>query len=179
MQRPDRIRESPCPVAGLGLIRVSVDHANGTSHLILQGLTRVELGPAVQRRPYRVHAIRPLRAQPVDNVKIDALAGRLRELVEQRIKLGGLPFPFPGSPQTGSGPSPGLPAAPFTAKEVSNYLRGLASPDQFADFVSCALLHDAEERQSILETIDVEPRLQRLIHFLMAEIARRQNNAAP
>ena len=30
MQRPGRTRETPCPVAGLGLIRVSVDHQDGT-----------------------------------------------------------------------------------------------------------------------------------------------------
>src|ERR1043166_9773261 len=35
MQKPGRTRESPCQVAGLGVIRVSVDHQDGTSHLIL------------------------------------------------------------------------------------------------------------------------------------------------
>src|SRR5258706_8428081 len=53
MQKPGRSRETPCPVAGLGLIRVSVDHEDGTSHLILQGLTRVELRETGQFRPYR------------------------------------------------------------------------------------------------------------------------------
>src|SRR5205814_10186063 len=43
MQKPGRTRETPCSVAGLGLIRVSVGHDDGTSHLILQGLARVEI----------------------------------------------------------------------------------------------------------------------------------------
>ena len=43
MQRPGDSREIPSPVAGLGLIRVSVGHRDGTSHLILQGIARVEL----------------------------------------------------------------------------------------------------------------------------------------
>ena len=43
MQKPGSTRETPSPVAGLGLIRVSVGHRDGTSHLILQGLARVEL----------------------------------------------------------------------------------------------------------------------------------------
>src|SRR5512140_1271838 len=60
MQKPGSARESPTPVAGLGLIRVSVGHRNGTSHLILQGLARVELEEAVRYRPYRIHRIRPL-----------------------------------------------------------------------------------------------------------------------
>lgn len=179
MQRTDRIRESPCPVAGLGLIRVSVDHANGTSHLVLQGLTRVELGKTIQRKPYRVHAIRPLRAAPADNVHVDALVAKVHELVERRIKLGGLPFPFPGAAAAPSLVSQKASQPPFTPGDVADYLRGLPGPDQLADFVSCALLPEAEQRQALLETVEVEPRLRRLIHFLMAEIHRHRNTPSP
>jgi len=63
MQKPGRTRETPCPIAGLGLIRVSVGHNDGTSHLILQGLTRVKLQETVQYKPYRVQRIAP-RGQP-------------------------------------------------------------------------------------------------------------------
>src|ERR1044071_9759407 len=51
MQRPGCTRESPSPIAGLGLIRVSVRHKDGTSHLILQGLVRVELEQVTQYKP--------------------------------------------------------------------------------------------------------------------------------
>src|SRR6266851_5178227 len=60
MQQPGRVRETPSPVAGLGLIRVSVGHGDGTSHLILQGLARVELAETVRYKPYRVQRIRGL-----------------------------------------------------------------------------------------------------------------------
>src|SRR5215510_10290636 len=82
MQRPGCSRESPCPVAGLGLIRVSVGHQDGTSHLILQGLTRVELVSTVQYKPYRIAAIRPLVAEQDNRVLIDALVAKVHELVE-------------------------------------------------------------------------------------------------
>src|SRR5215212_8838359 len=52
MQKPGNTRERPAPIAGLGLIRVAVKHSDGTSHLILQGLARVELEDAVRYRPY-------------------------------------------------------------------------------------------------------------------------------
>src|SRR5207245_8346557 len=94
MQRPGSSREMPSPVAGLGLIRVSVGHRDGTSHLILQGLARVELKEAVRYKPYRVQRIQPLETPPCDNVKVDALVAKVRELLEERIQLG-LPFPFP------------------------------------------------------------------------------------
>src|SRR5215475_2040424 len=94
MQQPGKQRETPCQIAGLGLIRVSVAHDNGTSHLILQGLTRVELVETVRVRPYRVASIKPLLAPPVDSVVIDALVAKVHELVDERLRLGPFPFPF-------------------------------------------------------------------------------------
>src|SRR5256886_17609067 len=94
MQKPGSTRETPSPVAGLGLIRVSVGHKGGTSHLILQGLARVELEETVRYKPLRVQRILPLQSPPCDNVKVDALVAKVRELLEERIQLG-LPFPFP------------------------------------------------------------------------------------
>src|SRR2546423_356675 len=64
MQKRGNTRESPSPVAGLGLIRVSVGHKDGTSPLFLQGLTRVELQDTVRYKPYRVQRIRALKTPP-------------------------------------------------------------------------------------------------------------------
>src|SRR5215469_17046125 len=94
MQRPGTTRESPSSVAGLGLIRVSVGHRDGTSHLILQGLARVELKEAVRYKPYRVQRIRTIETPPCDNVKVDALLAKVRELLEEWVDLG-LPLPPP------------------------------------------------------------------------------------
>jgi Lon protease-like protein len=178
MQRPDRARETPCAVAGLGLIRVSVDHADGTSHLILQGLTRVELGEKVQQRPYRIHTIRPLLSARSESAATEALVAKVHELVEERMALGGLPFPFPGAKKSPKSKHPGLAAPPsVSANDILKYLRGVPDPDQLADLISCALLPGAEERQAILETVELEPRLRRLIRFLMVEIDQHRKNA--
>ena len=56
------------------------------------------------------------------------------------------------------------------------YLDKLNDADQLADLVSCALLPGSAERQTILETVEVEPRLKHLIHFLMAEIKQHRKN---
>src|SRR5205807_8542923 len=134
MQKPGASREAPSPVAGLGLIRVSVGHRDGTSHLILQGLARVELETAVRYKPYRIQRIRALETPPCDNVKVDALVAKVRELLEERINLG-LPFPFPVmSPEK----SESMPAPPsFSPKEILNYLDSITDPEQAADLVSC------------------------------------------
>jgi ATP-dependent Lon protease len=171
MQKPGSRRESPSPVAGLGLIRVSVGHRDGTSHLILQGLARVVLEEAVRYKPYRIQRIHPLQAPPCDNVKVDALVAKVRELLEERIHLG-LPFPFPVMSPEKTESSPVPPS--FSPKEILSYLDSISDPEQAADLVSCAVLPGAAERQSILETVDVEARLRRLIHFLLAEIRNKR-----
>jgi len=177
MQRPGNSRETPAPIAGLGLIRVSVGHSDGTSHLILQGLARVELKEAVRYKPYRIQRIRPLETPPCDNVKVDALVAKVRELLEERIELG-LPFPFPVmSPEKGSKENSTSPS--FSPKEILSYLDSITDPEQAADLVSCAVLPGAVERQTILETVDVEARLRRLIHFLLAEIRSKRKSDTP
>jgi len=170
MQRPDRTRETPLPVAGLGLIRVSVGHRDGTSHLILQGLTRVELEEPVRTKPYRVQRIRPLTTPACDTVAADALLAKVRELLRERLEFG-LPLPPPFvTPSKKSKPSP----PPFSSKEFMKYLDAIADPEQAADQVTVAVLQDAAERQAILEALDVETRLRRLIQFLMRDISSQR-----
>ena len=171
MQKPGKQRETPCEVAGLGLIRVSVGHQDGTSHLILQGLTRVELVKTVSTKPYRMASIRPLQALPAKDAIIDTLVAKVHELVDERIRLGPFPFPFSAYKQAPTTKKKSGPAK-FTGKDVLNYLESLGDPDQIADLVSCALLPGATERQTILETVPVEARLKQLIHFLQAEVRR-------
>jgi hypothetical protein len=60
-----------------------------------------------------------------------------------------------------------------------HYLDSVKDPEQAVDLVSCAVLPGGVDRQAILETVDVEARLRRLIHFLLAEIqAKRQGSAS-
>ncbi|MEI6568083.1 MAG: LON peptidase substrate-binding domain-containing protein, partial [Verrucomicrobiota bacterium] len=64
----------------------------------------------------------------------------------------------------------------FSAKEILEHLDSIKSPEQAADLVSCAVLAGGIERQVILETVDVEARLDRLIQFLTAEIKAKRRS---
>jgi Lon protease-like protein len=170
MQKPGCADGTPSTIAGLGLVRVCVRHGNGTSHLILQGISRVELTKIVRRRPFLVSEIRPLRAPVRDSVAIDALMAKVRDLVTEQIQLG-LATPSPAGEalkkvvkQT---------TVPRTISEIMQCLEKLNDPEQIADLVSYAMLSHPAQRQIILETVDVEPRLRHLIRFLMAEINQR------
>ena len=170
MQKSGSASEVPTPVAGLGLIRASVRHQDGTSHLVLQGLARVQLETTVRYKPYRVDRIRLLEPPPCNSVRVDALVAKVRELLEERTRLG-LPFPFPAM-SPGQAEGSGAPPSCST-KEILGYLDSISDPEQAADLVSCAVLPGAAQRQTILETIDVEARLGHLISFLMAEIRNK------
>jgi ATP-dependent Lon protease len=170
MQKPGSTREIPESVAGLGLIRVSVGHRDGTSHLILQGIARVELEETVRYKPYRVQRIRRLTTPPCNAVEVDALVDKVRELLQVRLELG-LPFPFPVM-SPGSTKHKAVPG--FSAKDILTYLDSIVDAEQAADLVSCAVLPGAKERQAILETVEVETRLRRLIQFLTKEIREKK-----
>ena len=176
MQKPDRLRESPCRIAGLGLIRASVVNPDGTSNLILQGMARVELTRTVRTKPYRVHRIRVLESNTQDPATVDDLANNLVALVGRRLEQG---FNLPSQVVKIQLPSQSKKKAPElmeTLKKGIEYLTNIKDPDQLADMISCTLLTNAADRQEILETVSVEIRLQKLIDFLFKEVERNQNN---
>jgi len=172
MNRSQAERESPEPVAGLGLVRVSVEHQDGTSHLILQGLTRVKLAKATRYKPYRLHPIQAVETPPCAGAAEDRLLDRVRELLDARLKCGA-PLPVPFLPQAQDAHLP-----PNSAKEVFAFLNSISDPEKAADMVSCAVLSSARERQKILETPDVATRLKCLIRFLQRDVreARETND---
>lgn len=176
MQKPGCTREIPSSVAGLGLIRASVGNRDGSSLLILQGIARIQLAEIVSYRPYRVQRIRPLETTSSDSVAVDALTAKVLELVAERLEQGlELPVQVLKQLRQESSPDDGELSSVLSLKQVIKYLAKLENADHLADLVSCTLLREATERQTILETSNLEDRLKQLIHFLMAEIRRHRN----
>ena len=169
MRKTGGRRKTRAPVAGLGVIRVSVGHRDGTSHLILQGIARVALAETISTRPYRVARIEPLTPPPCDRAAAEALLAKMRKLLQERFALG-LPFPL-------LSPAPSVNRPHLSAKEALGYLDSMANPEQAADLVSCAVLPNATERLTLLETVDVESRLRRLIQLMRQEIRSQRRNS--
>ena len=163
MRRSDRSRETPSGVAGLGLVRACVTQRNGTSNLILQGVARVRLGKTLQYRPYRCHEALPLQAAEDGGLVVHALTMRILELVKERLKAG-LQAMTAAVPQ--AGPADNAPLTLDAFHHALEHLAKLEDAEQLADLVSATLLHDAQQRQVILETARLEERLRFLVHFL-------------
>jgi Lon protease-like protein len=166
MRQPGESRERPAQIAGVGMIRASVRNRDGTSNLMLQGIARVELGRAIQCKPYRIHRIHELcDAQPEPSAELNALADRVRELIIERFQKAVAATPLPALQQAAGGPG-GFPG----------YLRKLKEPGTIADIAACSLLRDPLQRQALLETLDVKLRLRRLIHFLLEQSTVKRKN---
>ena len=173
MQKTGCQRETPSLIAGLGLIRVAVTRADATSYLILQGLARVVLEDAVRRRPYRVHRMHPMENQEDSLLSLKALTRNLRSLVARRIEQG-LSLPEPIKPLVSDLDSEQWNS--MTAQSLQHfiqYLDQLEDAGQIADLVTCTLLPNPQQRQTVLETIKVESRLRQVIDFLKAEIQQK------
>lgn len=173
MRRPGSARETPEAVAGVGLIRASVGHGNGASHLILQGLTRVKLGKAVRYKPFRLQTVEPLPTTGVTGAAVKQQLKRVKELVAQRLEIG-VTFPQPGKLTPGN--AKGM---LVKARDILRYLDALSDPEQVADMVACSLLQEAAHRQTILETTDLELRLRHLASCLGQEIKRLADDDCP
>lgn len=170
MQRPGAVRESPSQIAGLGVIRASVLNGNGTSNLILQGLTRVKLGKIVQTKPYRMHLIEPVETSPNSNGALDSLVERTLDLVDARLRLG-CQVPLEVFHQLAGGAS----GAATSVEQCIRALRGISDPGTMADLVTTLLLSEPDERQIILENVELESRLTFLVKFLTSELCRARN----
>lgn len=136
-------------VCGLGLIRACVENADGTSHLVLQGLARVNLLHVIADSPFRIAQIRQLKSELPVQVEADALAVKVTELC-QALKEKGAEVP------------------PALAKQLPL----LTDPDVLSDIVSHTFVGDPYERQLLLTKISVPDRLRFLIACLRRELEK-------
>lgn len=178
MARPGRQRESPLPLAGLGLVRASVQNDDGTSNLVLQGLTRVRLGKVTRYRPYREMEFEPLPDHPADSILAEALHERVMDLVEVRLRQGA-PMSLSMLAQAAGGVTDPLEGPKVTVGSCLAALRKVETPGRLADLVALMLLPNPMARQVILQSVDVTERLRLLIHFLMAEIGPKGTGGTP
>src|SRR5262245_47276256 len=112
---------------------------DGQISAMLQGVTRVRLGEPVALEPYLTASIEPLSEVEVDDVETEALA---KTLLEQFAKVVSL--------------------SPQVPDEAVATARAQASAGRTGDFVASLLELPADDKQRLLETLDVKQRLKTL-----------------
>lgn len=158
MQNPhDGYDEMPVEVGCLGMVRACVENPDGTSNLFLQGIVRVIINGKDEAAEYPVLEVEPVAPPSEPSIKSEALAIKVKELVNERY--GGLATKAP--------PTQLEPSMPDVRQQLADAISSVDSPAQLADMVTYALIADPVRKQEMLETLSIEDRLDKVIHFLM------------
>jgi Lon protease-like protein len=140
----------PHRVAGVGLIRACVDKPDGSSNLILQGVSRVRFTDFVQEKPYYVGRIEVLSTEESDALEVEALSVKVLEMIGAMHDAGEI-----------------------QAEGIMKFLNEIRDYDALADIVTYSFIEDVESKQKILETLNLRQRLQKVI------VALRKQSAGP
>jgi ATP-dependent Lon protease len=119
----------------------------GGYHAVCQGLQRFRLLGLVEGYPFLAARIEPIPEAEVVSTRAEALAMQLRERAVEILSL-----------------LPGVPA------ELAHALQAMRSPSELADISASLLDSDLADKQRLLETLDAEERLQKVLDTVSRRI---------
>jgi len=139
-------KEKPKKVGGVGLIRACVENSDGTSNVILQGISRVRFTQFTQATPYFIGEIEPLASEETDDVETDALVEKILEVVgKARAKGDKVP------------------------DWMMKFMNDLKDFDVLADLISYTFVEDIPTKQEILEELNIKKRLHKVLLALKGQ----------
>jgi Lon protease-like protein len=133
-------------IGGLGLIRACIGHEDGTSHLILQGLARVEMTEFVQERPFRMACLSSVSSEPPTPEEGEVLSAQILEYCAH-FQAKGVEIP----------------------ETLDEQLASVNDPAMLCDIVAHTFVRDPYRRQLVLEQTRVAERMKTLIRHLGEE----------
>ncbi len=112
--------------------------------LVVQGLARVRVLDLVQESPYLKARVEPVEDKTsVDEVEVEALAINLKKLAREVIEL--------------------MPELPTAATELVD---SITHPGHLADLIAANVDVPIEEKQQVLETVDLKARMKLVLELL-------------
>jgi len=132
--------DSILPWTTAGLIRACVRQPDGTSHLMLYGVTRVNIIGWEQQKPFRIAQVEPIHSILSD-------LDQIKQLREQAVSL--LPTPTPECSQA--------------MQVLRNTLSKIACPDQVCDILAYHFVRDPAALKTLLSEPDAVKRYRALI----------------
>jgi ATP-dependent Lon protease len=120
--------------------------ADGRIQLLLQGLARIQIQQLVYTEPYPMARVRSFPDPAERSPLLEGLARAALSLFQEIVGL-----------------------APYLPNELASAAASLPEPGMLADFIAAHLNLKLEERQAILDTLDVAERLRKLAELLQRE----------
>ena len=140
----DQLDEPPFEVATAGLIRVSKENEDGTSFVMLQGLSRVRIKSIDDEGPYRILKVEPLETIIEKDTK--EYRNKIYDALVQNKLLGG-----------------------ETSKDILDYLETIEDDAAFIDLAAFTLCKNTIRKQAMLEVQRLHKRAEMLFDDLMQE----------
>ncbi len=134
----------------LGVVLKVFDMPDNSKSAIVQGIERVKLISFGEPNPYYRVVVEKVSDQPVkDDLEVEALAKNLRNTFSELIQV-----------------------APNLTEEHSGMLSNIQKPSRLADRAVSLLTVPNQEKQDVLEELDVKSRVEKTITLLTREIQR-------
>jgi len=146
-QGEDDLKGALYDVGTAALITRMAKAPDGTVHAIIQGVARVRLLSLEQREPWLKGHVQVLEEPQERSIEAEAMARHISQLFQRAIQL-----------------SEQMP------KELALMALQLQDPGSFADFVAATLPIRPEEKQKVLEAVDLHQRLSLVLQLLQHEV---------
>jgi len=117
--------------------------ADNKAQLLLQGIGRFKIVEFVEGKPYLQAQVEAIEDQEVKDIETEALMTNLLGLFDRVVQL-----------------------SPFLPQEFGLMAKSITEPSTLTDMVASIINSTIEEKQKILETLDVKQRLQEVTRLI-------------
>ena len=126
------------------------DMPDNSKSAIVQGISRVKIIKYVQEDPYFTVSISLLEEEKItESIKVDSLIKNLRQAFEELMKV-----------------------APNLTEEHSGMLKNIQKPNRLTDRAISVITISNQEKQEILEELNIKTRIEKALNLISREIQR-------
>lgn len=136
-----------CSIGTIANVVRHVASEDGTHHVVCQGMERFQIEEIIEGYPFIAARIKRIQESTHIATQTEALTLQLRERAIEILSL-----------------LPGVPA------ELAHALQATRTPSHLADITASLLDTEISEKQMLLETINIEERLQKVLQILTRRI---------
>ena len=126
------------------------DMPDNSKSAIVQGISRVKILDYTNQDPYFFAAVESMEDEPLTDVlEVDALVANLRQAFDELMKV-----------------------APNLTEEHSGMLKNIQKPNRLTDRAISVITISNQEKQEILEELNVKKRIEKALNLISREIQR-------
>jgi ATP-dependent Lon protease len=139
----EELYEIGCAARILKVIKLAKDNYS----VILQGVSRIRIERLTQEDPFLIAQVESVADEPISDLEATAMVANIKETARKLIAL-----------------------VPELPREVSSLLDSVSEPAAVADAVAANLDIEPSEKQEVLEALNIEERLRKVLTLLTRQL---------